>query len=512
MTTCPADPIPSGLVKRHIDTLLPAFVHMVNLSLQSGAFPMLWKRAYVTPLLKKPSLDIIPNNYRPVSNLPLVSKFTERVVVDQLLSHMNSHAPLPSYQSAYRAFHSTETALVKLANDILLSMDRQHSTLLVAVDLSAAFDTVHHGILLSVMQSKFGATGPVLDWCSSYLYPREYVVAINSGLSAAVDLPFSVPQGSVAGPVLFNCYSSTLAESITTISSDRSRINIVGYADDHSFYTHFKSGNTNDEHSAVSSMTDVLGEVKIWMAQNKLQMNDAKTEVIVFKSQYYNDKTAIDSILVGESQTDVSEHVKLLGVQLDSNMSLKSHITNRVRIASCNLNRIRRIRKFLNYESCKSVILGLVISHLDYCNALLLGLPSTSLLPLQSIQNQAAKLILNKRKYDSASECMRSLHWLPIAQRIKFKAICLVFKCIHKQAPDYLCAMLNMRVTSYNIRSVSSNTLYVPTTRTKRFGDRAFSVFGPKLWNELPPHLRDESTFSSFKRSLKTHLFREVFG
>ena len=193
-------------------------------------------------------------------------------------------------------------------------------------------------------------------------------------------------------------------------------------------------------------------------------------------------------------------------------MSLKKHINSKIRAASYNLNKIRQIRKCLTVDSCKSVVLGLVISHIDYCNALLLGLPCSSLLPLQSIQNQAAKLILFKKKYDSAKECLRSLHWLPIEQRIKFKVLCLVYECINKQAPDYLSNLFSRRTSTYNIRSISSYTLHVSSTRTKRCGNRAFSVAGARLWNGLPLEIQGRPSFPSFKSSLKPFLFREAFG
>ena len=213
----------------------------------------------------------------------------------------------------------------------------------------------------------------------------------NSAVSNPIDIPFSVPQGSVAGPVLFNCYSSTLAEAISPTITSPQQVNIIGYADDHSLYTNFRSGNTTEEQHAAYALQNTLSSVKTWMTENKLQMNDAKTEVIVFKSQFYNNKTGINSILVGDATVDVVDSVKLLGVKLDTNMSLKSHIAEKCGIASGNLNKIRRLHRFLDQESCKSVVLGLVISHIDYCNATLLGIPTSTLLALQSILNQAAQ-------------------------------------------------------------------------------------------------------------------------
>ena len=243
---------------------------MINLSLQSGRFPFVWKTTYVLPLINKPSLVPIFTNYRPVSNLPFVSKLTEKVMVKQLTHYMDKNSLLLSYQSAYRRFHSTETAIVTLVNDILLCLDKTHSMLLVAVDLSAAFDTVHHGILLDVMKNKFGVCNTCLNWISSYLYPRNCVVAVNRSLSKPMDLPFSVPQGSIAGPIAFTCYASTLADVV--LQPDDHRVNIAGYSYDHSLYTEFRSGNLVQEQCAVSNMQHILLRLKEWLVTNKLQM------------------------------------------------------------------------------------------------------------------------------------------------------------------------------------------------------------------------------------------------
>ena len=514
MTTCLADPIPSQLLRHHLDTLLPAFCKMINLSLQSGRFPLVWKKAYVRPLIKKPSLAPIFASYRPVSNLSLVSKLTEKAMVKQLTQYMDTNSLLPSYQSAYRRFHSTETAIVKLVNDILLCLDKTHSTLLVAVDLSAAFDTVHHGILLDVMKNKFGVSGTCLNWMSSYLYPRNCVVSVNKALSSPIDLPFSVPQGSVAGPIAFTCYASTLADVVLpTDQQNDHHINIAGYADDHSLYTEFRSGNSMQEQRAVTNMQHILLRLKEWMVANKLQMNDAKTEVIFFKSPFFNQKINTQSVCVGADHVDPTDCIKLLGVWLDTNMTLKKHIEEKCKTASRNLNMLRQIRKFLTVEACKSVVQGLVISHLDYCNAVFIGLPASTLLPLQSIQNQAAKLVLSKKKYDSATSCLQTLHWLPIEQRVKFKVLCLVYKSLHQEAPAYLQDLFKYRTSVYTTRSVSAGDLDPPRTYTKTFGrSRAFSCIGVKLWNELPMAIKTVPNIINFKKSLKTELFKQAFS
>ena len=176
--SCLLDPVLTNILKDCLDELLPVLSTTINLQLESGFFPDIWKESVVTPLLKKQGLDLVFKNIRPISNLSFVSKLAERVAADQIQSYLNEHDLFPSLQPAYRRHHSTETALIKVKNDILMNMENQKVTLLVLLDLSAAFDTVDHRIL-GVLSSNF-------------------------------NLKFGVPQGSCLGPLLFSLYASKL--------------------------------------------------------------------------------------------------------------------------------------------------------------------------------------------------------------------------------------------------------------------------------------------------------------
>ena len=193
----------SNLLKECLDSLLPILTLLVSKSLEIGYFPGEWKSALVKPLLKKLDLELIFPSFRPVNNLPFISKLTEKVSVNQLSEHMNKAQPLPSGQSAYRPSHSTETALLKVQSDILLSMDDQKVTLLVMLDLSAAFDIIDQSILLENLGSGFGVGGTALKGFTSYLSQRTQQVQIKGTLSGKKQLTTGVRQGPCLGPVLF---------------------------------------------------------------------------------------------------------------------------------------------------------------------------------------------------------------------------------------------------------------------------------------------------------------------
>ena len=202
--TCQLDAVPTKLLFECIDSVLPAITHVFNHSLESGIFPNSFKKALVKPLLKKPSLD--PNdlkNYRPVSNLSFLSKVLEKIVLAQLFEHLSKHSLLPVMQSAYRPHHSTETALLKMVNDILLALDQNHVAVLTLLDLSCVFEMIDHSILIRWLDSVFGISGTALSWVKSYLTNRTQTIVIDDLCSEPTLLSFGVPQGSVLGPLLF---------------------------------------------------------------------------------------------------------------------------------------------------------------------------------------------------------------------------------------------------------------------------------------------------------------------
>ena len=237
----------------------------------SGSVPTSFKCAVVKPLLKKANLDKNNlKNYRPVSNLPFLSKILEKIVLTQLFSYLNSHSLLSPNQSAYRPSHSTETALLKVTNDILQALDHGNVSVLTLLDLSAAFDTVDHSILIDTLRHYYGISGTALSWFENYLSFRSQSVLINDFSSDNSDLCFGVPQGSVLGPVLFIMYSRPLSSLI-----DSHSILNQSFADDTQLYT---SCRPSDIDSSIATLQSCITDVKSWMTESKLKLNDDKTE------------------------------------------------------------------------------------------------------------------------------------------------------------------------------------------------------------------------------------------
>lgn len=178
------------------------------------------------------------------------------------------------------------------------------------------------------------------------------------------------------------------------------------------------------------------------------------------------------------------------------------------RSASYHLRNIGSVRRFLSTDATKSIVHGLVTSRLDYCNALLVGLPKCLTDRLQRVQNSAARVISRTSKRQHISPVLISLHWLPVSARIEYKVLLYVYKALLGTAPGYLSELIQPKVPSRSLRSNSTVQLVEPRTRTKTYGQRSFRSAAARLWNGLPQHMRSITTLHSFKRTLKTHLFK----
>ena len=262
------DVIPTTLLKANIGTLAPVLTRIVNLSIESSTVPKVMKHAVVTPLLKKTGLDPESlSNYRPISNLSFISKLLERIIASQIRQYMVTNDIFDVFQSAYRPAHSCETALVRIQNDILVSLDNRKSVILVLLVLSAAFDTVDHPLLLDQLY-RIGIRGNAHRWMKSYLAERTQLVRVHKHTSRCVDLCSGVPQGSVLGPLLFSIYCLGLDDIFK-----RHQLQYHMYADDTQLYVEFPRDQQVPATAATNRIALCTADVKTWMASHNLTEN-----------------------------------------------------------------------------------------------------------------------------------------------------------------------------------------------------------------------------------------------
>ena len=285
------------------------------------------------------------------------------------------------------------------------------------------------------------------------------------------------------------------------------------FADDTQFYVSFKPDGDTNESTAVTAMQNCIDDVKNWMLNDKLKLNDDKTEFLLIGTQQQLAKVNLDTLRVGNVHITQSCEVKSLGCWFDSQMKLETHITKTCKAAFFHIYNIRRIRKFLSEDNARTLVNAFVTSRLDYCNSLLYGLPATSLNQLQRVQNTAARLICNTPRFDHITPSLFKLHWLPIKFRINFKILLIAYKAIHGLAPEYISDIITVKPKSnYSLRPNSQLLLQKPKMKSlATLDDRSFAFAAPTLWNKLPEAIRHAGSVSSFKRRLKTYLFREAF-
>ena len=495
----PEDPIPTKLLDKHMEILIPYWLQLVNLSLSTGSMECV-KSSAIATLLKEADEALDPEifkNYRPVSNLVFLSKLIERCVASRLKKHVKENNLESPNAYGYKDGQSTELLLVKVVDGLLTAFDKKHATVLLLLDLSAAFDTVDQKKLLKILRYEIGLSGTVYKWFESFITGRTQRVKINNEYSEEVELTYGLAQGSVLGPPLFNIYVRSLYPYIQAL-----RYSIEGFADDHQLFKSF----------LPIFQTEVLGygideclkAVAAWMNEFFLKLNQSKTKILVLGPPSVLESIDIRGTFIDHSCVRFVNSAKNLGVWLDENLDFGTHVRKVVASSFMIIRAIAKIKSFLPQEQLCTVLCSLVLSKLDYCNALYYGIDKSELRLLQSAQNAAIRLIKGGHKYDrvSLTPIYKELHWLKIEERVIFKICLIVHKCVWDRGPESYKSLIKLS----NPRTMK----LVEKRFATEYGKRSFSCSGPKLWNCLPLLIRKEQDTEEFKKKLKSLLITEA--
>jgi len=313
---------------------------------------------------KKLGLDTSDvSNYRPISNLKVISKLLQRLVASQLTAYLTDNKLLPDHQSAYRAFCSTETVIARVLSDYCDRFRRHSRT---PLDLSTAFDTVDHSVLLRRLQRSYGLNGSALAWFGSYMNQRQQHVTHRGVESATTTTQFGVPQSSVLGPILFVLYTADVVRLVQLHG-----FSVHQYADDTQIY-----GCCHPDNSASLCGDDVAR----WMCSNRLHLNARKTKFMWCVPPRRRHQLPVDQLTVQSTTVASRESVRDLGVYLDSDMSMHKHVTQLVCSCYGVLRQLRSIRRSLPRTALTTLVSSFIMSKVDYCKVVLAGLPQLELL------------------------------------------------------------------------------------------------------------------------------------
>ena len=310
-----------------------------------------------------------------------------------------------------------------LVNDVLLGFDDNLCTVIVFLDLSAAFDTIDIEKLLEILSDEIGITGLALQWFRSFLTARTQKVRIGQALSDCLEVLFGTVQGSVLGPKLFNIYVRSQHKVF-----EKCLFKTTAFADDSNGA---KTFSIQFQYNILKySVPECMKEITSWMNVNFLKINPEKTEILLLYPQSRSSDVIIKGTFIEGKCIRFSNEVKNVGVWLDKNLNLNKHVNKIVSHGFKLLKDIGRVRSVMTTKHTEMLVHAVTSSRLDYCNCLFFNMNKDNLFKLQKLQNAAARLVTRKRKRESVRMAMRELHWLRVESRIIFKLVLLVHKIV----------------------------------------------------------------------------------
>ena len=469
--------------------------HIFNLTITSGEIPSIWKYAQVTPLFKGGDPSIL-DNYRPISKLCSLAKVLEALVNEQLRTFMDTYNILQSQQSGFRPSHSTVTASSLVVNNIVNCLDTRLHCAALFVDLSKAFDTVDHNILLNKLSS-IGLDKHSVRWFSNYLSGRKHSVVVDNMRSSSLSVNKGVPQGSISGPTLFTLY-------INNIFFPTEHCNVHYYADDTILYC---VGDSPAQ--ATAGLQSAFNSLQSSLFDLKLVLNSKKTKWMLFSRSPRVDDSLCIVTLQGEPIEIVNSY-KYLGIWLDTKLSFTVHIEHLVKKLRRKIGFLYRNKSCFSVSTRRSLVQSLILPVFDYGDIVYMHASSTVLKSLDTVYHSALRFITGDRFLTHHCVLYGRVGWPSLAARREEHCLLFIYKALIGKLPLYLSSLLNHVDSNYCTRSQSHIRLSIPRVRTEQ-GKTAFSFYAPDKWNRLQDSIKlDQLIPLNLFKTLLQETLREV--
>ena len=487
------DNMSNKLLKQIKDEIVKPLTIIINQTLNTGIFPDKLKIAKVLPIHKKGDINLI-DNYRPISLLPSLSKVFERIMHQQLVKHFDDNKLFYKNQYGFRTYHSTEMAVLELVDRITCALDNKHLSLGIFLDLSKAFDTLDHYILLDKLKH-YGIRGTALKLFETYLLNRSQIVNFKNVISEKLAIKTGVPQGSILGPLLFIIYLNDIAQACSFFHP-------ITYADDTALFTALEFSLSNNQNS-ITDLNTELEKINVWFKVNKLSLNRDKTKAMLFHTVQKNPANVQVSI-DGKSIEFVKEF-KYLGITLDTHLSWKPHITQLAKKISRTNGILSRLKHFLPLVTLKMIYNSLILPYLSF-GVIVWG---TSAERLVNIQKKSVRLIANSKYNAHTNPIFKSLSLLKIDDIYLLQLYKFTFKLENKTLPGYFSNQMfvrNNEMHTYDTRN--ADNFRIPLGR-HALCDKSIRYIIPDIYNTIPDELKEKintHSLSGFSRYAKNLL------
>lgn len=483
------DEIGPRLLKIASPFISESLTYICNLSIRTGSFPDKWKEAKVKPLHKAgPTND--PNNFRPISILPTLSKLFEKHAQESLMSFLVEHKLLYNTQSGFRPNHSCETALIHMVDKWLKALDKGELVGVIFIDFRKAFDLVDHDILLKKLELYHISQNSV-NWYRSYLTNRTQKVSFNNTSSDPGHIKYGVPQGSILGPLLFLLFINDLP-LYTNVSTDL-------YADDTTLYE------TNSSKQEIEKKLQyAISDVANWCKQNGMVINLDKTKAMLVTTRQKRSRIDSDlNILFNDVRLLTVSNEKVLGIQIDNHLSWGDHIRKVTRKMSTNIWLLSKIKGYLSHEHRLVFYKSYIQPHLDYANIVWGSTAKSNIKQIERLQKRACRVILDYNT-ENVYQSMIDLKIMTVSERVFFRKAKLMYKVSNDLTPVYLSDMFSKRQQVDHdgnelqiLRSVAADNFVLPKPRTELYkSSLAFS--GPVIWNCIDNNVKSAPSVESF--------------